>query len=57
MKTAEVPLTASELKFLIDLLWGAPISTVKASASRHGIDDADNEGHLPVRWIDPILLR
>ena len=46
MKTAEVPLSAPELKFLIDLLWGSPISTVKASASRHGIDDADIEGHL-----------
>jgi len=46
MKTAEVPLTASELKFLIDVLWGAPIATVKAAASRHGVSDADVEGHL-----------
>ena len=46
MKTAEVPLTASELKFLIDLMWGAPISTVRDTALRHGLSDSDVEGHL-----------
>ena len=46
MKTAEVPLTASELKFLIDVLWGAPIATVKEAALRHGLSDSDVEGHL-----------
>jgi len=46
MKTAEVPLTASELKFLIDVLWGAPIATVKDAALRHGLSDSDVEGHL-----------
>jgi hypothetical protein len=46
MKTAEVPLTAPELKFLIDLMWGAPISTVRETASRHGLSDSDVEGHL-----------
>ena len=46
MKTAEVPLTASELKFLIDLMWGAPIATVRDTALRHGLSDSDVEGHL-----------
>ena len=46
MKTAEVPLTAPELKFLIDVLWGAPIATVKAAALRHSVSDPDVEGHL-----------
>ena len=46
MKTAEVPLTAPELKFLIDLMWGAPIATVRETASRHGLSDSDVEGHL-----------
>ena len=46
MKTAEVPLTASELKFLIDLMWGSPLGIVKIAASRHDVDDSDVEGHL-----------
>jgi len=46
MKTAEVPLTAPELKFLIDLLWGAPIATVRDTALRHGLSDTEVEGHL-----------
>jgi hypothetical protein len=46
MKTAEVPLSAPELKFLIDLMWGAPIAMVRETASRHGLDDQDLEGHL-----------
>ena len=46
MKTSEVPLTASELKFLIDVLWGAPIATVKDAALRHSVSDSDVEGHL-----------
>jgi len=46
MKTAEVPLTAPELKFLIDLMWGAPISIVRDTALRHGLSDSDVEGHL-----------
>ena len=46
MKTSEVPLTASELKFLIDVLWGAPLGIVKDAASRHGVSDPDVEGHL-----------
>ena len=46
MKTAEVPLSASELKFLIDVLWGSPLGIVKDAASRHQISDSDVEGHL-----------
>ena len=46
MKTSEVPLTASELKFLIDVLWGAPIAIVKDAALRHSVSDSDVEGHL-----------
>ena len=39
-------LSERELKFLIDLMWGAPIATVKQTAERHGIHDTDLEGHL-----------
>ena len=45
-KTIEVPLNAPQLKFLIDLMWGAPIATVRETASRHGLSDSDVEGHL-----------
>ena len=46
MKSVDVTLSDRELKFLIDVLWGAPISVVKDTASRHGVNDADVEGHL-----------
>ena len=46
MKSVDVTLTDRELKFLIDLMWGAPISVVKDTASRHGVSDSDVEGHL-----------
>ena len=46
MKTAEGPLTAAELKLLIDLLWGAPLGIVRDTAMRHGLSDSDLEGHL-----------
>lgn len=46
MKSIEVPLTASELKFLIDLMWGAPLGIVKDTAERQGVNDVDVEGHL-----------
>ena len=46
MKRVDVTLSEQELKFLIDVLWGAPISVVKDTASRHGVDDNDVEGHL-----------
>ena len=46
MKRVDVTLSERELKFLIDLMWGAPIATVKQTAGRHGIDDKDLEGHL-----------
>jgi len=46
MKTIEVPLTSPELKFLIDLLWGAPIAMVRDTALRHGLSDSEVEGHL-----------
>lgn len=46
MKRVDVTLSERELKFLIDLMWGAPIATVKQTAERHGIDDNDLEGHL-----------
>jgi len=42
----EVPLDTQELKVLIDVLWGAPISVVRESAKRHGVDDCHLEGHL-----------
>lgn len=46
MKHVDVTLTEGELKFLIDLMWGAPLGTVKDTAERHGIHDSDLEGHL-----------
>ena len=46
MKRVDVTLSERELKFLIDLMWGAPIATVKQTAERHGTDDNDLEGHL-----------
>ena len=46
MKRVDVTLSERELKFLIDLMWGAPIATVKQTAERHGIHDSDLEGHL-----------
>jgi len=46
MKRVDVTLSERELKFLIDLMWGSPIATVKQTAERHGIDDNDLEGHL-----------
>lgn len=46
MKRVDVTLSERELKFLIDLMWGAPISTVKQTAERHGVSDNDLEGHL-----------
>ena len=46
MKRVDVTLSERELKFLIDLMWGAPIATVKQTTERHGIDDNDLEGHL-----------
>ena len=46
MKSVDITLNERELKFLIDLMWGAPIATVKHTAERHGIDDNDLEGHL-----------
>jgi hypothetical protein len=27
-------------------MWGAPIATVRETASRHGLSDSDVEGHL-----------
>ena len=39
MKSVDVTLTERELKFLIDLMWGAPIKMVKDTADRHGIED------------------
>ena len=46
MKSVDVTLTDKELKFLIDVLWGAPLGIVKNTADRHGVNDADVEGHL-----------
>ena len=46
MKSVDISLNEKELKFLIDLMWGSPIATVKHTAERHGIDDTDLEGHL-----------
>ena len=46
MKSVDITLNERELKFLIDLMWGAPIATVKDTAERHGINDNDLEGHL-----------
>lgn len=46
MKSIDVPLTASELKFLIDLMWGAPLGIVRDTALRHGLSDTEVEGHL-----------
>jgi len=46
MKSVDISLNERELKFLIDLMWGAPIATVKNTAERHGIKDNDLEGYL-----------
>ena len=46
MKSVDITLNERELKFLIDVLWGAPISIVKDTAARHGVSDNDVEGHL-----------
>lgn len=46
MKSVDVTLTERELKFLIDLMWGAPIKMVKDTADRHGVEDTYLEGHL-----------
>jgi len=46
MKHVDVTLSDQELKFLIDLIWKSPISVVKDTASRHGIDSDEMEGHL-----------
>jgi len=46
MKHVDITLSEAELKFLIDLMWGASISVVKNTADRHGIHDYDLEGHL-----------
>ena len=46
MKSVDISLNERELKFLIDLMWGAPIATVKDTAERHGIKDNDLEGYL-----------
>jgi len=46
MNHIELTLTQNELKFLVDLIWGAPISIVKETAKRHNLDDSEVEGHL-----------
>jgi len=46
MKSIDMSLSEKEMKFLIDLIWKTSITTVKVTASRHGIDSSDVEGHL-----------
>jgi hypothetical protein len=41
-----VTLDTQQIKLLIDLLWGAPLSVVSESSKRHGVDDVKLEGHL-----------
>jgi len=42
----EVTLDTQQIKVLMDLMWGAPISVVRESCKRHGVDEAELEGHL-----------
>jgi len=42
----EVQLNTNQIKFLIDLMWGSPLSIVRTTANRHDVDDVDLEGHL-----------
>jgi hypothetical protein len=48
MKTlvTEITINSQQLKFLIDLMWGSPLSVVKATAERHDVDDVELESHL-----------
>lgn len=46
MKSIDLTLTENELKFLVDLMWGAPLGIVKSTAERHKIDDTSIESHL-----------
>lgn len=46
MKSIDLTLTENELKFLVDLMWGAPLNTVKQTAERHQVNDTDIEQHL-----------
>jgi len=42
----EVTLDTQQIKVLMDLMWGAPISVVRDSCKRHGVDEVDLEEHL-----------
>lgn len=41
-----VELNTQQLKFLIDIMWGAPLSVIKDSAVHYKIDEVALEGHL-----------
>ena len=42
----EMIIDTQQIKVLMDLMWGSPISVVKDSCKRHGVDEVDLEGHL-----------
>lgn len=43
MKQTEVILSDRQIKFLIDLMWGCPISIVQQTAVRHQVSDTELE--------------
>ena len=45
-ETANVPLTPSQIRFIMDMLMGCPLGTTQLSSAHHEIDDAELYDHL-----------
>jgi len=46
METANVPLTPSQIRFLMDVMMGAQLGITKVHAIQHGVDDSATYNHL-----------
>ena len=45
-QTIDVPLTPSQIRFLMDMMMGAQLGITKIYAIQHGVDDSDVYNHL-----------
>ena len=45
-ETTNVPLTASQIRFLLDVMMGAQLGITKVHAIQHGVDDNAVYNHL-----------
>ena len=43
---AQVPLSSSQIKFLLDMMMGCPLGHTKQYSLHHNVDDGDLYNHL-----------